>query len=102
MTMPGMDPASFNTLAGLVQGVIVCSMFVLVAYSPIARAIGNRILHGKLPPADAHDDARVDQISGEVAAMRHNLNEALERIDFAERMLAQSRERQQLGGGKDD
>jgi hypothetical protein len=103
MPPPQMSPEAFRELAGLVQGVIVCSMFVLVAYSPIARAIGNRILHGKLPPGGARDDdQRVDQISGEVAAMRHNLNEALERIDFAERMLAQSRERQQLGGGKDE
>jgi hypothetical protein len=38
----------------------------------------------------------MDQLSGEVAAMRHQLDEAQERIDFAERMLAQVRERGQL------
>ena len=103
MPPPEMSPEVFRQLAGLVQGVIVCSMFVLVAYSPVARAIGNRILHGKLPPAGSRDDEqRVDHISEEVAAMRHNLNEALERIDFAERLLAQTRERQQLGGGGED
>jgi hypothetical protein len=91
------NPEEFRTLAGLVQGVIVCSMFVLVAYSPIAKALGNRILHGKLPhPGAAQDEGRMDQLSGEVAAMRHQLDEAQERIDFAERMLAQVRERGQL------
>lgn len=98
-----MNPEEFRTLAGLVQGVIVCSMFVLVAYSPIARALGKRILHGKLPAAGAlqGDEGRLDQLSDEVAAMRHHLDETQERLDFAERMLAQVRERGQLPPGKE-
>lgn len=97
-----MNPEEFRTLVGLIQGVVVCSMFVLVAYSPLARAIGNRILHGKLPhPGSQADDGRMDQLSGEVAAMRHQLEETQERVDFAERMLAQVRERGQLAPGKE-
>ena len=51
----------------------------VVAYSPIARAIGNRILHGKLPPPGAPVEfGRVDDLSGEVAALRQALYEQQE------------------------
>lgn len=74
----------------------------VVAYSPIARAIGNRILHGKLPPpGSAPEPGRVDDLSGEVAALRQALDEQQERVDFTERMLAQARERGALNAPKD-
>ncbi len=89
-------------IENIVEGLLVCVTIVFIAYSPIARAIGNRILHGKLPPPGTpHDDGRVDQISGEMAAMRQHLDETLERLDFAERMIAQSRDRGALSPGKD-
>ena len=74
----------------------------VVVYSPIAKAIAKRILHGKLPSPDspAIDDGRMDQLSGEVAALRHHLDETQERLDFTERMLAQSRDKQALPGGQ--
>jgi hypothetical protein len=74
----------------------------VVAYSPIARAIGNRILHGKLPPPGSQQDAgRVDDLSGEVSALRQALYDQQERVDFTERMLAQARERGALSAPKD-
>jgi len=74
----------------------------VIAYSPIARAIGNRILHGKLPPPGApQDTGRVDDLLGEVAALRQALYEQQERLDFTERMLAQARERGALNAPKD-
>ncbi len=75
----------------------------LVAYSPVARAIGKRILHGRVPLAPPlpppADDRRVDLLSGEVAALREQLDATQERLDFTERLLAQARERGQLGAG---
>jgi hypothetical protein len=76
---------------------------IIVAYSPIARAIGNRILHGKvpMPGAPPQELGRVDDLSGEVAALRQALYEQQERVDFTERMLAQARERGALSAPKD-
>jgi hypothetical protein len=74
----------------------------VIAYSPIARAIGNRILHGKTPlPGAPQDAGRVEDLSGEVAALRQALYEQQERVDFTERMLAQARERGALSAPKD-
>jgi hypothetical protein len=87
-------------IENLLEGLLVAATIVFIAYSPIARAIANRILHGRLPPPGAPplDDPRMDQISGEVQVMRRHLDETLERLDFAERMLAQSREKNALPG----
>lgn len=88
----------------IMEGLMAAATIVLIFYSPIARAIGQRILHGRLPPPGAPapaDDGRLDELSGEVAALRHHLDEAQERIDFTERMLAQSQGRGALGAPKD-
>jgi hypothetical protein len=80
----------------VLETLIVVAGIVLVAYSPIFRAIGNRIMHGRtLAPGTPQvvDDERLDHLSGEVAALRRELDATHERLDFAERMLAQSRER---------
>lgn len=80
----------------VLETLIVVAGVVLIAYSPIFRALGNRIMHGKAPAAGTPqvvDDERVDLLSGEVAALRRELDATHERLDFAERMLAQSRER---------
>ncbi len=85
-----------------IQGVLAAITVVLVAYSPIFRALGNRIMHGKtLPPGQSvtADTERVDQLSGEVAALRNQLYETQERLDFTERMLAQAREKGALPPG---
>ena len=87
----------------VLEGITVAATIILVAYSPIFRALGKRIMHGKIPPEGVPitiDDPRVDQISGEMAAMRHMIEEQQERLDFAERMLAQARERGALNPGK--
>ena len=87
----------------VLEGLIFAATIVLVAYSPIFRAIGNRILHGKVPPPGSPlvvDDERVDHLSGEVAALRRQLDETHERLDFTERMLAQTREKGALGAPK--
>ncbi|HEY2805080.1 MAG TPA: hypothetical protein VGI92_04400 [Gemmatimonadales bacterium] len=80
----------------VIEGLTVAATIILVAYSPIFRAFGKRIMHGKTPPEGMTfqvDDARVDHLSGEVAALRQHLDETLDRLDFAERMIAKQRER---------
>ncbi len=86
----------------VLEGLITAAAFVLIAYSPIFRALGNRIMHGRTPPPGIPltvDTERMEQLSGEVAALRSALYETQERLDFTERMLAQAREKGALPAG---
>jgi len=65
----------------------------LLAISPIGKAIAERIrAHGAVP---MHDP----ELLAEVDSLRRDLTELQERVDFTERLLAQSQERQQVGNG---
>lgn len=65
----------------------------LLAISPIGKAIAERIrAKGAVP---MHDP----ELLAEVDALRHDISELQERVDFAERLLARSQERQQVKGG---
>ena len=70
----------------------VAAIFVL--RGPFGRALAERISgHG------AHDDRELEEVRGEVAALRNELAEVQERLDFAERLLARQDERAVLKGG---
>ncbi len=65
----------------------------LLAISPIGKAIAERIrAHGAVPMQDP-------ELLAEVDALRRDVSELQERVDFAERQLGQSPERQQGGHG---
>ena len=65
----------------------------LLSISPIGKAIAERIrAHGAIP---MHDP----ELLAEVDALRRDVSELQERVDFTERLLAQSQERQQVGKG---
>jgi hypothetical protein len=65
----------------------------LLAMSPIGRAIAERIrAHGAVSMQDP-------ELLAEVDALRRDVSELQERVDFTERLLAQSQERQQVGRG---
>lgn len=88
----------------VVKMVVVGGTFVLLAYSPLPRGLGqaiaHRIMHGRTAdPGAALSDSRVDELSGEMTALRQQLYETQERLDFTERMLAQQRERGAIGAG---
>jgi hypothetical protein len=87
-----------DIISSLITGIVILG----VAFSPIGRALAHRIMHGKAPRAlPVADDPRMDDLSGEVASLREQLDTTLDRLDFTERMLAQVRERAQLGAGGD-
>ena len=69
-------------------------MFGLVKLftSPIAKALADRIRGRHAPPDDS-------MLPAEVGELRDRLAEVEERLDFAERLLAQAREADQLPGG---
>ncbi len=77
-----------------------------VSFSPIGRAIG-RLLSGT---KDADVEGEIEALRGEIADLRAELEardartlgqveEIHGRLDFAERMLAQGREKGALGSG---
>src|SRR5438874_12490557 len=77
---------------------------IAIAFSPIGRAVADRI-RGKSPSTDGGElraelAEHKDALNQELEAVRHELAELAERMDFAERLLAEHREGQ-LGGGKE-
>ena len=90
----GGGPSAEQLLIALAGAAIIIGMIVL---GPVGRAIadGLRHLFGVRQGADA---AELGAIREEVAALRHQVAELEERQDFAERMLAQARERGLLAG----
>ncbi len=57
-----------------------------ISFSPIGRAIADRLRHGKLPPASPEVDPA---IYDELDQLRTEMSELNERVDFTERLLAQ-------------
>jgi len=82
----------------LVQAVIVGAVFIGLAYSPLPRAIGHRIIHGKARSNET--DPRVDDLLEDNAMLRRQIEEVQERVEFAERMLAQAQARGLVGRDK--
>ncbi len=67
---------------------------VAISFSPIGRAIAERIRHGGGAPA-APDPAVYEELD----RVRQELVELHERMDFSERLLAEKREGRDLAGG---
>jgi hypothetical protein len=65
----------------------------LLSVSPVGRALAERI-RGQAQPA--HDP----ELLAEVDALRHDVAELHERVDFAERLLAQRQEPGKVGAGE--
>jgi hypothetical protein len=67
---------------------------IAISFSPIGRAIAERI-RGALP-----EPAADPAIYEELERMRGEMAELQERVDFTERLLAKSRDVEQLPGGQ--
>jgi hypothetical protein len=90
----GGGPSTEQLLVALGGAAVIIGLIVL---GPVGRAIadGLRHLFGVHRGADA---AALAGLQEEVAALRHQVAELEERQDFAERLLAQARERGLLSG----
>jgi hypothetical protein len=64
---------------------------IFVLRGPFGRALADR-LAGK----SGVDDREVRELRGDVEELRHQLTEMQERLDFAERLLAQQREAERV------
>ncbi|MSR06014.1 MAG: hypothetical protein EXR93_02940 [Gemmatimonadetes bacterium] len=74
---------------------------IIIAYwffqSPLATAAAEAIRHANgVPVKGAVSDQTVDQLVEELNALRENVTELAERVDFTERALADVRRREQL------
>ena len=72
-------------------------MVGIVAFSPIGRAIAERLRHkdGAMLPSEELDDMRAH-----LQSMQEQVSELAERQDFSERLLAQAKEKGTLGPGQ--
>jgi hypothetical protein len=65
----------------------------LLSISPVGKALADR-LRGRVGPAQD------PELLAEVEALRQEVAELHERVDFAERILLESHERKELGKGE--
>lgn len=70
-------------------GVFTCGSLAVIAFSPIGKAIaeGMRAKRGLIP------NEEVEDLRAELQGVREQLSEMAERQDFAERLLAQQRDK---------
>ena len=72
---------------------------VLLAISPIGRAIADRIRGKGQGDVRAELADHKEALEQELEAVRRDMAELAERVDFAERLLAKQREGQRIGPG---
>jgi hypothetical protein len=65
----------------------------LLSVSPVGRALAERIRGQATPAQDP-------ELLADVDALRHEVAELHERVDFAERLLAQRQEQGKVGAGE--
>jgi len=78
------------------MGFVIPSWALGVAIIMIAIQIG-RAVSGRASRRALRSDDELDELRQNLAAMQNRVGELEERVDFAERLLAKQRERDQLG-----
>jgi len=81
-----------GAMAVLGMGVAACGAFAAVAFGPIGRAVGKRILEGGAA-VDPLAEAELQELRLQFEDLRNSLADTQERLDFTERMLAGGKER---------
>ena len=71
---------------------------IVVSFSPLGRAFARRIAGESRP---ASDDAEMEALRSDDAQLRREMDEAQNRLDFTERLLAQAKERGFLAAPKE-
>jgi hypothetical protein len=66
-----------------------------LSFSPVGRAVADRLRHGAGDPAAGTDPAVYEELD----RLRQELAELQERVDFTERLLAKKTEAGQIEGG---
>ncbi len=91
------DPNQLIPLVGMIGGMIVAGVVLWAFFkSDLAAAIAERIRTGVRRRKAAIDDVQGDhlaELDQRITDMQGQIAEMAERLDFAERLLAQKRER---------
>jgi hypothetical protein len=103
---PGLDPnLLIDRLIPLVGVVTLCVVAAITLrwlfQSPMAQAMAERMrarTRGRFGEGGDGDSERVAALEHQVASLQGQLAELAERVDFAERMLAERRERKLSAG----
>jgi len=82
-----MGPGQFGVFIPILG--LLIGGFVVFAKSEIGRALAHRIRGGEQTASGV--DAELQALHGEIEALRSDLMETQERLDFTERMLASGR-----------
>lgn len=72
------------------------AMLGVIAFSPLGKAIADRLRGHRGDPAPL---VEIEELRDQVAQLSQQISELAERQDFAERLLAQTREKGSLGPG---
>jgi Tfp pilus assembly protein PilO len=89
---------AFELLTIIVLAVATIFIVRWVVMSPIGQAIGERLRGKRHALVTGEQEDRLARIEAEMQALRGDLSEISERLDFTERVLAERRERR-LGAG---
>jgi hypothetical protein len=89
--IPGEAIPIMGMLTGIVSMVLIAYTIIRVAQSQVGQAIARRI-SGKHAPLEDEVRNELLDLREQVAALEHRLADSEERIDFAERLLAQRAE----------
>ena len=89
---------AFELLTTVVVAVALIFVVRWVVMSPIGQAIGERLRGKRHGLVTGEQEDRLSRIEAEMQALRGDLGEFSERLDFAERVLAEGRDRR-LGAG---
>ena len=88
------DPNQLIPLIGAIGGMVITGIVLWSFFkSDIAGALAERIRGRKKTEIDGVDPGHVAELEQKVVDMQGQLTEMAERLDFAERLLAQKRER---------
>jgi hypothetical protein len=100
---PGFDPRVFREVIAPMVAVVVVLLVggavVRGIIGPIGDAI-ERIRRSSGTPAPDDVGRQLNEVLDEVRQLRSELTELTERMDFAERLLAKSRESQRIAPGQ--
>jgi CheY-specific phosphatase CheX len=88
------DPNQLIPLIGMIGGMIIAGVVLYSFFkSDLASALAERIRGRKKTSVDSIDGEHVAELEQRVGDMQGQITEMAERLDFAERLLAQKRER---------
>jgi len=84
-----------GAIAVLIPIVAVGGFFTwMISLSPLGKAFAERLRHGPVPPPQG--SAEREELAATVDALRQEVAELAERVDFTERLLTKAREAERL------